>query len=109
MASIVTVTSSDNGKSLDVHVGDEIVVSLAENPTTGFRWELQGPAGNALAPEGDAFELAPNPAVGSGGTHQFRLSAKAPGSATIGLRLVRPWASGQPPLQTFTVDINVSP
>ena len=109
MASIVTVTSGDNGKSLDVQVGDEIVVSLAENPTTGFRWELQGPAGNALAPAGDTFELAPNPSVGSGGTHQFKFSAKAPGAATIVLRLQRPWVRDQPALQTFSVDISVSP
>lgn len=108
MAGTVTVTSSDNGKSLDAHVGDDILVTLAENPTTGYRWKPEPADGRVLASEGDTFEMAADPAIGSGGTHQFRFAVLAPGRATIVLRLQRAWASDEPPVQTFSVEVNVS-
>ena len=108
MAGTVRVTSSNNGKSLDVRVGDEILVSLAENPTTGYRWELEPADGRVLGSEGDTYEMAADPAIGSGGTHQFRFAARAPGRTTIALKLRRAWASDEPPVQTFSVEVNVS-
>jgi inhibitor of cysteine peptidase len=108
LAATVTVTSSDDARSLDLHVGDRILVSLAENPTTGYRWELQAPNGR-LALEDDTFEMVADPAVGRGGTRRFAFSAKAPGSVTIALRLTRAWARAEPPLQTFSVDVRVLP
>ena len=102
------MTSSDNGKSLDVRVGDEILVMLAENPTTGYRWALEPVDGGVLRSEGDTFEMAADPAIGSGGTHRFRLAARAPGETTIALKLRHAWASDEPPVQTFSVEVTVS-
>ena len=52
--------------------------------------------------------MAADPAIGSGGTHQFRFAARAPGRTTIALKLRRAWASDEPPVQTFSVEVNVS-
>jgi len=108
MPGTVAVTSSDNGTSRAANVGDAILVSLAGNPTTGFRWELQLTGAGVLEPEGDTYEVAAGHKIGSGGTHRFRFIAKAPGRATIALRLARSWARNEPPAQTFSVEIKVS-
>jgi inhibitor of cysteine peptidase len=108
MASTVAVTSSDNGKSVDVRVGDEILVILAENPTTGYRWKLEPADGSVLGSGGDTFEMAADPAIGSGGAHHFRFAARAPGRTTIALKLRRAWASDEPAVRTFSVEVTVS-
>jgi len=109
MADTVTLTSADNGRSLDVHAGDTIVITLAENPTTGYRWELAPSDGRVVKLVFDRFEMAPDPAVGSGGTHEFHVAAKAPGRAAIELGLRRSWTPDQPPLESFSVTVAVSP
>jgi len=36
----ITLTRAEHGKSVEAQVGDRIIVSLDENPTTGFRWAI---------------------------------------------------------------------
>src|SRR5260370_24543853 len=38
--STITLTQADKGKSITVHTGEEIVIMLPENPTTGYRWAI---------------------------------------------------------------------
>jgi Predicted secreted protein len=37
----VELTEANNGESIEVHPGDEIILHLPENPTTGYRWHIE--------------------------------------------------------------------
>ena len=37
---ILKLTQADDNKSFSLHKGDELVIHLEENPTTGYRWEI---------------------------------------------------------------------
>ena len=87
------LTEADAGVECAVAVGDDVVVRLAENRTTGFRWDLDDlPAGVTLVD--DAFE-APDPGrPGQGGVHSFRLRPTEPGQYRVAAGLRRPWGDG---------------
>lgn len=86
--------------------GDRLVLRLAENPTTGYRWELPEPPA-ALSVESDEFRPSPSEAPGSGGERVIVLRATAAGQQSVRLRLKRPWESAA--IRTLTADVTVRP
>ncbi|MGW1786104.1 protease inhibitor I42 family protein [Streptomyces sp. NPDC002143] len=77
-----------------IHVspGDEVVVQLPRNATTGYSWSVQRVDG-ALEVTGDAYELFGQPSPGAGGRQVVRIRAAAAGEGLVRLVLKRPWES----------------
>lgn len=81
----VEVTGAD---AVEVGVGDEVVIRLPENATTGYVWSAA--VGEGLELVGD--EMAPpEGGVGATGERLFRVRAVAPGRGEVLLRLGRVW------------------
>jgi inhibitor of cysteine peptidase len=85
--------SSDNN-AVTVPVGDTIELSLAENPTTGFRWTLASSGAPVCALKGDDFVPAAGQKPGEGGRHNFTFLVCQAGESTITLHSARKWAGG---------------
>jgi inhibitor of cysteine peptidase len=101
MADIIA-TEAQNQTSLQVHIGDTLVIRLPESPTTGYKWvPLQGTA------ESDEFVSGAG-SVGGGGVRVFRFPMKSPGAVTLELGLTRAWEK-QTPSKLFKVDVQVLP
>jgi inhibitor of cysteine peptidase len=106
--SILTLTTTDNGTTVETRQEDEIIVRLAENPTTGYRWHLdQLPEG--LEQVQDTFILDPDPQIGSGGTREFRFRATTPGTAKLELKHWQQWEGEGSVTEHFAVEIRVTP
>ena len=90
MASIELDLSSA-GQTTPATVGDEVVLTLAETPTSGYRWALEPFDETILAPLDDSFTPPEPGPLGASGQHRFRFTVVGPGLATIGLSLRRPW------------------
>jgi predicted secreted protein len=99
----VELTESDAGAERSVDVGQELVVRLPENRTTGYRWQLSVPP--ALSVDDDSYEAAEPGRPGSGGTRIVRLRPTEPGTHRLGAALRRPWETGEggPPGLEFSV------
>jgi inhibitor of cysteine peptidase len=84
-------TGSDNGKTITVNTGDVFTVKLAENPTTGYSWNMT--LGGGLQAISDLYvpNATPRMMVGSGGTHEWTIKAVSPGTYTISGIYKRPW------------------
>ena len=78
------------GETVRVQPGDEVVVRLAENPTTGYRWEIDAPRGGVEVAD-DSYDRPRDEGVGAGGMRTFTLRAGDPGEAEVRLRLARSW------------------
>lgn len=89
----VMIVASDLGKTVVAHVGDMVLIRLAENPSTGYVWEMDTLDAQLIEIKGSEYQAAPGTGVGRGGTRLFRLQAKAPGTAPLLLKLRRPWES----------------
>jgi inhibitor of cysteine peptidase len=104
----VTISASQSGSSVQVRVGDEIVVSLDENPTTGYRWAIDSSGEPTLAPIGSSYEPSAGGGMGGGGQRTFRFRAVAAGQAGLRLVLRQEW---QPDTATeqFEIQTDVEP
>ena len=47
-AASISLTGSDNGKTIQAHVGDEISIALDANPSTGYGWSVEKSDGTML-------------------------------------------------------------
>lgn len=97
---------SDSGKTFKVNRGDAIVVCLEENPTTGYRWEIE--ALNSSIIKFIDSHYSENVLIpGAGKIRAFRFRAESSGSQKIQLRLRRAWESIDAAIESFEVNIQV--
>jgi inhibitor of cysteine peptidase len=103
----VTVGASADGTSLRLEQGDTLVVRLAGNMSTGYRWEIASRP-SALRRLGSSYETRKStpPMAGQGGTFVFRFAART-GHGALRLVYHRPWEKQAPPLKTFTLRVGV--
>ena len=103
------LTPAQHGGSVRAALGDTLLLRLPENPTTGYRWQFELPAG--LGVSSDDFVMATS-AAGAGGERTLRLLASAPGLHRLAAALRRPWetsgAAGGEPAGLFVVTITVA-
>lgn len=104
----VTLDGNANGKRVELARGQELVLSLEENPTTGFRWEVVQNAAAVMELLGEGqYAATPTGRVGSGGTTTWRFKAAQTGSDTLRLVYRRSWEKDQPPAETFSCTVHV--
>ena len=99
----IALAQDDSGRSIATSVGDEIVVSLEGNPTTGFDWAVVGPIAPVLEQIDRTF-TPQSSALGAGGTVRYRFRTAAAGTTTLTLVYSRSFES-VPPQRTFTVTV----
>jgi len=100
----VELTESDAGAEHAVGVGQEFVVRLKENRTTGYRWHLALPEDDVVLDD-DTFEPDTSGRPGKGGVRMFRLRATKAGTHRLAATQQRAWESGgdAPPGLEFRV------
>src|SRR5262245_44844318 len=98
------LTQTQGGQHVNAALGDVIVIRLAEQPTTGYRWQVENAAG--LVPIGDDFTVSSS-APGAGGERTFRFEVQQSGTAPVALALRRPWAAGSAPAARFEITVEV--
>lgn len=103
----IDLTEADSGGTVEASVGDEITISLAGNPTTGYTWNVLEPRNADVVAFDDRDYEAESDAVGAGGTEELTFEAVAAGEATIELGYFQPWEPGRVD-RTFTVAVRVS-
>ncbi|MBZ5576413.1 MAG: protease inhibitor I42 family protein [Acidobacteriia bacterium] len=101
------VTDQDAGQSVRLSRGELLVITLRENPTTGYRWKVEANGEPFCRLTRDNFE--PGLALGAEGTHAWRFRAARLGATRIRLTLQRPWKPAARPARSFVLRVRVSP
>jgi inhibitor of cysteine peptidase len=102
------LTATDNGKTLNVKTGEQIIVDLDGNPSTGYTWEAKDLDASMLQQVGETAFRSSNPGlVGSGGTLTLTYKTLKAGTVTLTLVYHRPWETDVKPQSTFVVTVNV--
>jgi inhibitor of cysteine peptidase len=103
--STVTVSETDDGKTVALRTGDYLNVSLQENASTGFRWVVVERDDGRLRPAGDYYVVqdpGPDGHVGGGGQRLLRFQALGDGPTRLRLEYRRANDTG-PPAKTWSV------
>jgi inhibitor of cysteine peptidase len=92
-----------------LHTGQQLIVTLSSNPTTGFRWQTKDAASGVLRSLGPEVYSDPEDAgiVGSAGVSTWRYQATAAGSGKLLMTSQRPWEPEVAPAETFDCAITV--
>ncbi|HEV2237906.1 MAG TPA: protease inhibitor I42 family protein, partial [Ktedonobacterales bacterium] len=91
-----------------LRVGQELLLRLPEQPTTGFQWEVTVDGAPACALVDTAFEPPAGPPGGSG-RRVWRFRAIQAGAGRIALRYGRPWEAAAPTARAFALRLRVLP
>ena len=104
---IVPVTQENNRDIIPVDMQTEITITLPENPTTGYSWDVTGSEGLAIT--GDTFVPPEKQIPGAGGVHVWTLKPEVTGIATFNAVYIRSWEGIQQDSETYTISIYVAP
>jgi predicted secreted protein len=90
-AKITRVGRAQNGKSVILSRGAQLLVSLKGNATTGYAWKVRSVNKSVLKPLTVKYVPNPNPKhlVGSGGVYKLRFGARAFGTTVLKLVYAR--------------------
>lgn len=93
--SILQLSQADHGKLVQLSRGQSLSIRLPENPTTGYRWEVDqnqlGPESSPIGLETSSFSLASGSGIGGGGERTFVFKAVDLGTTQLQLKLWQPW------------------
>jgi inhibitor of cysteine peptidase len=90
-----------------VALGEPFEISLPENPTTGFRWQMAAAGEPACILVEDHF--TPGRAPGGQGIHCWRFQAAQTGEANIRMLLQRQWVPTAEAARSFALRVRVKP
>ena len=98
---VIQLSEVDNGKTITCRKGDQLVVTLPANPTTGYIWQTyRTPSGEHLVLTRSAFNEIPQTGgrkmVGIPGTYSFYYTVTGAGKEGISLVYSRTWENKAP-------------
>lgn len=99
--------SADAGSRRSLGLGQQLKVSLDSNPTTGYRWAIDGTLPPQLEQVGESSYTADSKAMGAGGVEVWTFLGKSPGAGTLKLKYWRSFEPTATPARTFQVRVDV--
>jgi len=105
----IRATEADNNKTVMAKVGDELSVTLKENPTTGYEWNMI--AGPGLTAVSDRFvgpSPSPSPLMGVGGVHTWVYKVDRAGGLTLTGVYARSWEPQNKSAADFSLTVDAT-
>lgn len=95
-------------RPIEASPGEEFIIILTANWTTGFSWQLAQPVNESIVTV-LRTEYKPSEPVldGSGGKEFWTFRAKAAGTTTISFKYARPWEKGKAPADAVQFMVTV--
>ena len=94
-----------DGESMQAAAGEDVVISLAANNTTGYSWKVVSSDGLEMTKEWYEVEKGREGLCGAGGTQYYQFHCEKAGTYKVVLDYQRPWEDA--PIKTTTVDVIV--
>jgi len=86
----INLGQENNGAIIEVSVGAAVIISLPENPSTGFTWQYTVNE-NILEVMEDNYIPPENALPGAGGTCVLKLYVIGSGDGEVNMNYVQPW------------------
>jgi inhibitor of cysteine peptidase len=101
---MLEVNEAQNGSELEMRIGEPLQLRLQENPTTGYRWQVESSGGPVLELAEQFFEPA-REGYGAGGVRRWVFRSAQEGVALLEMARRRSWE--RQAIETFKVTVRV--
>jgi inhibitor of cysteine peptidase len=98
-------TAYQEGDAVTVATGDEFVIALPANPSTGYSWTAGDDADVKYV---SSRQVSGGSEPGAPGTQKLTFRAEQVGTSTLALAYARSFEGGVPPAQTTTFPVTVT-
>jgi inhibitor of cysteine peptidase len=103
----VQLTAQDSGSTVPLTTGDQVVITLDSNITTGFAWKLtKEPDAGILDLTSSHYVEPTTSLIGAGGSEVWRFVATGPGTTSLEMKYER--SSGESVGDVFALQADVS-
>ncbi|KLK88859.1 hypothetical protein SZ63_05325 [Methanoculleus sediminis] len=96
---------TNNNETVTLPAGSEITISLDENPTTGYEWNVTSSAG--LEYVNDTYIAPETGLVGAGGVHVWEYTAAEKGAGEFSAIYKRSWEETTGNETTFSMTFTI--
>ena len=103
----IEVKEDKAGNRIDVTVGQNLLVNLHGNPTTGYEWVVDAVDATILAQDGKSEFHPDSNATGSGGQVLTRFKALVVGQTTLKMVYKRSWEANKVPIENYQITVNI--
>jgi inhibitor of cysteine peptidase len=103
----VAVTAADTGRTITLRIGQELIVNLESNRSTGYSWSLAKAPALVLISLGQPVYQSDRSLPGAGGLESWRFRASVAGEQTLTLTYRRPWEKDIAPARAVEFRIKV--
>jgi predicted secreted protein len=106
----IALGETDSGKAVEVSPGERLIVRLASNRTTGYRWSLLTSGTEALtrlAAGEYSQDVGADGKPGAGGTESWYFQAAASGEEELRFEYRRPWEENVPAAKSASYTVKV--
>jgi predicted secreted protein len=102
------VGDGHNGRTIDMRTGQELIVRLRVQPSTGYQYRIIGLDRSRLCPQGGSYQPLSGGLVGGTESQTFRFRCLAPGAVLLHLNYCRPFdPAGTPPARVFRLMVRI--
>ena len=111
--STVVLGQTDNGKIVEIKRGQALSIRLPENPTTGYRWEIDSvnagcSTGNeTITIESSGYTPTPGTGMGGGGERVITFKAATIGTTQLDIKLWQSWEGNRSVIERYSITIRV--
>ena len=98
---------SDQNRTVDVTLGDTLLLALPENPTTGHLWALDRPEATPAAVLSSEFARPHADRMGAPGVRSLRVKPTQAGTLQLRLKRWRPWEGDPSVVERFELTVQV--
>lgn len=100
------LSQGDSGRTVDLRVGELLLLRLDDSPTTGFTWTVSR-FDDRLALVSEDFSRGAWRAPGSGGSRTWTFVARQSGVAGLELKRWREWEGEGSVIERFAVTVRI--
>jgi Zn-dependent peptidase ImmA (M78 family)/predicted secreted protein len=99
------ITENYNGHTIHPRVGDEVHLSMAETPSTGYVWVPVSEGPKMSLANQRFIEVINASHFDAEGEHEFRFILNEPGRYNLALSMRRPWLNIRSQVNQFNLDL----
>jgi inhibitor of cysteine peptidase len=105
---MLLLVESDNGRAVEIRLGESVCVTLRENATTGYRWAIHHYDEEYIEAVSTEPRYAPN-VIGAVGEVAFTFKGKKIGAGEIALKHWRHWEGDSSIIARYRIRLHVRP